>query len=108
MTFQPGQPRPPNAGRKKGSKNKIRIKKVAEVLAENGLNPVLEIVDILNNEAHDMKPAERAKLWLDLLSYCQAKPREIEPEPEDDPSEELQETPTEALLKLVKEHDEAT
>jgi hypothetical protein len=93
-------PRPPNSGRKKGSKNIRKVAKVSDILAERGLNPAEEILRILEQE--DLKPSEQIDAWLDLLSYCQAKPKEVEEDFDDGPDEDLEDTPKEQLLKLVK------
>lgn len=109
MKFQKGQPRPANAGRKKGSLNKKKIPKVSDFLSQKDLNPTEEILKIMAEDAKlakkDRKISKLAQIdiWLDLLSYCQARPKEL-PEDlgEDEFSEELEATPTETLLKLVK------
>ena len=105
MRFVAGAPRPANAGRKKGSKNKKKIAKVAEVLAEKNLNPAEEILKLIKEtDSAGVKIAA----WFDLLSYCQAKPKEVDDDAGEDPSEELEETPTETLLQLVKDHKEGS
>ena len=79
MPFQKGQPRHENAGRKKGSKNKKKIARVAEFLAEKNINPAQEILNLINGVDEMGKPLLNAhgKLmaWFDLLSYCQGKPK---------------------------------
>ena len=97
MKFQKGMSRPPNAGRKKGSKNKKKIAKVADYLSERDINPVEEILNLLP----DMKPADQAAMWLDLLSYCEVKPKENEADSDDD-DEILDDLSDEQLLKLVE------
>lgn len=109
MQFQKGMPRPANAGRKKGSLNKRKIPKVADFLAEKGLNPAEEILKILEQDKKQPKKDRKIskygeiEIWLDLLSYCQAKPKEmLDASDDDELSEELSETPTETLLRIVK------
>lgn len=110
MQFQKGQPRPPNAGRKKGSLNKKKIPKVADFLAEKDVNPAEEILKILTakeGDAHYEKMSPNAKIaaWMDLLSYCQAKPlAEIDSGEASDQDllEEFEDVPTAKLLELVR------
>jgi len=113
MKFQKGMSRPEGAGRKKGVPNKAKFQTTASVLAEAGLHPVSEILRILEEDAKkdakdQMYPSAKIGIYLDLLAFCQAKPKEIEEDVGDDPSEELEGTPTETLLKLVKDHDGAS
>lgn len=102
MRFQKGQPRSPNAGRKKGSKNKKKLLKVSDVLAEADLQPVQEIIDLLSNG--DLKDRDRLDAWFNLLSYCQAKPKEAAEDQMDDEGflESLDGVSNESLLKIVK------
>lgn len=70
--FYKGMQKPPGSGRKKGVPNKTRLIRVADLLAEKAINPVEEIMALMP----DMRPEAQAKVWLELLSYCQAKPKE--------------------------------
>lgn len=106
MSFIKGQPRPPNAGRKPGSKNKKRVPRVVDFLAENDINPVAQILSILGAKdasgQYTLKnPKDRADIWLDLLSYCQGKPKEVDEFFDDEPNE-TDDIPTETLLSIVK------
>jgi hypothetical protein len=74
MRFQKGMPRPANAGRKKGSLNKKKFKKVAEVLAEHDICLVADILDLIING--DLKDKDRLDAKIQLLAYCQAKTKE--------------------------------
>ncbi len=111
--FQKGVPRPPNSGRKKGSKNIKKVLKVADFLAQNDLNPAEEILKLINakdpkdDEKSLLGPSVRLTAWLDLLSYCQAKPKAVEDNDNDevDP-DDFDELTSADLLKLVKS-DEA-
>lgn len=114
MGFQKGQPRPPNAGRKKGSKNKKKVARVADYLAERDINPAKEILALIHGKDEEDKdlltPFAKMQAWFDLLAYCQAKPKEIDPSAEesDDDSDLLDqfEQVTDAtLLKIVKDED---
>lgn len=98
--FRKGQPKPANSGRQKGTPNKARLKRVAEILAEAGINPAGEIIDCiaLMDEAKD-----RAKAWADLLAYCEAKPKAKEDAGLSDLNpDEFQDVSNADLLKLVK------
>lgn len=104
MAFQKGQPRPPNAGRKPGSVNKKRIPKVADYLAEKNINPVDEILALIP----ELKPWEQPKVWLELLSYCEAKPKAIEVLPStDEDLDDFEDVSNEDLLRLIKSPDGA-
>lgn len=111
MAFQKGEPRHPNAGRKKGSQNIKKIAKVADLLAERDINPVQEILNILDDPEAKLFDSDRIRAWFDLLSYCQAKPKAIEVDDGDDDDDLLkmfEDVSDEALLKLVKSPDEAS
>lgn len=112
MKFQKGMPRPANAGRKKGSLNKKKIPKVSDFLANKDLNPAEEILKILEEDKE--LPEKKQKIsklgqidiWLDLLSYCQGKPKdEAEPSGDDDEPDALDELSDEQLLRLVKPNE---
>jgi hypothetical protein len=107
MAFQKGMPKPANSGRKKGSLNKKRLKKVAEALAEAGLEPASEIVKEI---ALMDEPKDRAKAWVELLAYCEAKPKAVEIDPNEDSlnPEDFADVSTEDLLKLVKGSSECS
>ncbi len=108
MRFEKGTPKPANSGRKKGSLNKKKIPKVADYLAEKGVNPAEEILDIL--EADQALPEKDRKIskygaigiWMDLMSYCQGKPKEYEDKPETPGDEDLEDLNEEQLLKIVR------
>ena len=76
VLFKKGEPRHPLAGRKKGTLNKGRVAKVSEKLLEKCLDPVEELLKLLP----EMEAKEQAKVWMDLLSYTQAKAKETDPE----------------------------
>lgn len=99
--FQKGHPK--IGGRKKGVPNKKKLKKVAELLAEANIHPVEAAIDLIQNG--EMKDADRARLWLEIHSYCEVKPKENEDAPVDDLTED--QAPTEALLTLVKNSTQA-
>lgn len=97
--FQKGTPKPANSGRKKGTPNKARLKRVAELLAEAGVNPAGEIMDCI---ALMDEPKDRAKAWADLLAYCEAKPKAKDAPAEEIDPEQFGDLTNEDLLKLVK------
>lgn len=95
--FQPGQPKPPNSGRQTGVGNKRKFKKVSQWVAENGIDPVQKILEVINRGG--LKDKEEVDAWALILSYCQGKPK-------DEPADEevladLSGVPTEKLLSLV-------
>lgn len=97
--FQKGQPRPANAGRKLGSKNKKKFAKVAQVLAEQDLDLVGDILDLL---AHgDLRDKDKLDGMLQLLSYCQAKPKDEGPQDDEEDDEAMDDLDDEQLLKIV-------
>ena len=101
MPFEKGTPKPPGSGRKPGMKNKKRVSKAVELLVELDLNPTTEILKIIPT----LEPMEQVEIWLELLSYCESKPKsEPETDPEDDPDEMdvLRDVSEETLLKLIR------
>lgn len=112
MPFKPGDKKPLNSGRKKGSPNKKRVPRVADFLAANDINPAQKILEII---AADQKLAEKDRMsrgtmigvWMDLLEWCQPKPKEFDPD-EDEIPEELQEAKTATLLKIIKDNNKPT
>lgn len=90
MGFLKGQQRPPNSGRQKGTPNKKTVAKVSDFLGEQDINPAEEILKIINEkqlvanreglmqEQFVLASAARADLWLELLSFCHAKPKMLE------------------------------
>lgn len=92
--FQKGNP-----GRRPGSKNKKKIVKVADLLAEKEINPVEKILALIPS----LDPQDQVKSWLDLLSYCQSKPKAVEePQDDDEDLEDFDEVSNADLIKLVR------
>lgn len=77
MRFKPGDPKPPNSGRQKGTPNKSKVLRVEDYLAEKGINPIVKVIEILEDPNTDMCDYDRARVWIALQSFCQAKPREL-------------------------------
>ncbi len=73
--FVKGQKRPENAGRKKGSLNKKTVMKVADYLADNDINPAQEAVNAIKYMTDDKAKFDA---WIDLIAYCEAKPKAVE------------------------------
>jgi hypothetical protein len=75
--FKKGMPRPPNAGRKKGSKNKKKILRVEEVLLESNFHPIQHILNLLP----ELTPSEQTATCLKLIKYLQPelKAQEVDP-----------------------------
>lgn len=96
--FKKGDPKPANSGRKKGTPNKKKLKKVSEALAEQGLDLVAQILA----EIPLLEDKDRMRAYFELLSYCEAKPKFTEEGPGDIDPEEFEDVSTENLLELVK------
>lgn len=93
-------------GRKKGTPNKKVLKKVAEVLAEQDLNPAEKIVSLLIHG--DLEDKDRIRAWASLLEWCEAKPKARVDEPADEPNaEEFENVSSEDLLKIVQDNEGA-
>lgn len=111
--FQKGHPPLKGAGRPPGSPNRKKYRKASEVLEALGFNPIEEILAILKADDEvrhkdpeaGMSPNARIQVWLELLAYCQGKPKEVEaPQTESDEEllEKLEGVTDETLLSLVK------
>lgn len=90
---------------------------MSDFLAESGINPAEEVVKIINEkkmvtdsktnlqrEEYVIAPGPRAELWLELLSFCHAKPKLLEigtPKDDFDP-DEFENVKTEDLMKVIK------
>ena len=64
----------PGSGRPKGSPNRVRVSKIREVLAENGINPAEKILELM----HYLEPSDQLKAWCFLAGYCEPKPSEVD------------------------------
>lgn len=71
------------------------------MLAADGRHPYTELMALLPN----MPLEEQAKVWLTLLSYCQAKPREVAPD-DDNARSEISKLPLAELIQLIKQATE--
>lgn len=98
MTFVPGQPKPANSGRRKGTPNKKTVLRVSDVLAEKGINPTEKILELLPK----LKESEQIHVWFELLSYLEPKPAP-EKKDEDDPGDAGEDLTTEQILDMVRD-----
>lgn len=110
MAFQKGQGRPPGAGRKPGTPNKKTVLKVEEILSTAGINPIEKVLQLIT----ELEPRDQVKYWLELQSYCEAKPKEAE-NVDDTPDEltlieQLRDVSDSVLLSIVENNpdDEAS
>ena len=71
--FEKGMPRPVNAGRKKGSMNKPKLMTPYEFLLTRDIEPISHLINLAKNG--DMKDIDRARIWMELMSYLYPKPR---------------------------------
>ncbi len=116
MAFVKGQERPRGSGRQKGTPNRKTVAKVSDYLGEQGINPAEEVLKIINekvpikNDAGEviaenfvLQSQARADLWLELLSFCHAKPKTLEIKQFDDnfDAAEFESVATEDLMKVV-------
>jgi hypothetical protein len=68
MTFKVGDPRPPNAGKKKGSKSKKSLL-VKEILDSHGIN----LIEKINQKIPLLAADEQVKTYIALLPYVYPK-----------------------------------
>lgn len=113
MGFIKGQEKPAMSGRQKGTPNKSTVAKVSDFLGEQGINPAEEIVKIINEkkklpDGKDspeffLSSTTRADLWLELLSFCHAKPKTLEIKQADPNADftEFDNVATEDLMKVI-------
>jgi hypothetical protein len=94
--FKPGQ-----SGNPAGRPKKL-LTRIDEKCHELGLHPFDEIMKLLP----DLDSREKIEVWLQLLSYCQAKPKQSDQEitEQEQMKEELSRLSTKELLSLVKEN----
>lgn len=96
--FKKGQPKPPNSGRKPGSKNKKTLLKAQVFLAERDFHPVEKIIQILPK----LSPKDQADVLLELLQYLEPKRKaqEVPDMPKESEQEELNESDQEITQGL--------
>lgn len=90
--WKPGQSGNP-AGRRKHD-----LSRIAELLSKDGKHPYIELMKLLPQ----LRPKEQADIWLQLLSYCFAKPKEEDKE-DDSERKALENIPEQELIVMVKE-----
>lgn len=105
--FKKGEPRPSNAGRRKGTPNK-RTERIHEVLEKHNFNVIEEMIELYSltkNEEHTVSTA--AKLLCEIASYAYPKLKAIEHTgPDGGPVEvyrRLQDLPEKELMNLLPE-----
>lgn len=92
------KPWQPGVSGNPGGKPKRLLPRVDEILYKAGLNPTDELMKLMPT----LRPREQAEIWLELLAYCQAKPKHHDEAKE--VLDELKALSTQELLKLVKEN----
>ena len=106
MAFQKGNPRPPNAGRKPGSKNKKTIIGAYDVLANRDKNPVEEILNIVDS----LPPWDQINAWFKLLEWIEPKAKVREGAEDDSDSDaelisKFKNTPVSDILKILNDDE---
>lgn len=66
------------------------------MLKSDGKHPYTELMKLMP----DLKPKEQAQVWIELLAYCQAKPKDYDEEKAI--IEDLKKLSTSELLAMVK------
>lgn len=100
--FKPGEPRPANAGRRKGTKNKFRLPSAAELQKKHDFNSYEELIKMAKDPA--CPPETRRKILSELTAYTLPRPRvssentEIDPPSQTEPESEI---PTTQLLSIA-------
>jgi hypothetical protein len=89
--WQPGQ-----SGNPSGRARRV-LPRPDQVLADKGISPVEEILKLLP----ELRPTDQVKTWLELLSYCAAKPKGHADD--DDEARKLSAMSDGELLQLVRE-----
>jgi hypothetical protein len=100
-TFKPGCPRPPNAGRKKGTPNKA-TQQLREILDAEGLDPAKKLAELLPN----LTPEKQADICLKLMDFLYPKRKAVALTNEDGsalfPAEPLKREDMLELLKVAR------
>lgn len=74
------------------------LKRIDEMCANADLHPFTELMKLLP----ELAPKDKAQVWLSILPYVQAKPKEYDEVKEI--MDELKKLPTKELIDLVKQH----
>jgi hypothetical protein len=92
MTFAKGQSGNPQGAPKR------KYKRVDDELKRLGKDPLDELMKLMPDLSDTMK----AKVWLEILSYCHAKPKYIELTEDDLEREKLKAMSTPELIELAR------
>jgi hypothetical protein len=92
--FKPGQSGNP------GGRPKKLLKRVDEMCHADGKHPYTELMRLLP----ELKEREQAEIWLQLLSYCQARPKQLTLDDDDDEIKNLKNLSMKELMRLVKDN----
>ncbi len=100
--FKPGTPKPPNSGRRKGTKNKKTLLKADTVLAEADFNPTQKLIDLFP----DLDPQLKLQALKLLLEYSDRKKDKSQNEAPQEPAADEDSTPPvpptpENIAKLI-------
>lgn len=80
-----------------GGRPKRHLPRIDEMISKDGRHPYTELMALMP----DLRPSDQAQIWLQLLAYCQSKPKETAEE--DTERSELSKLPLAELLQLVKQ-----
>lgn len=73
MPFEPGSPKPPHSGRKKGTPNR-QTRLLDEILAAANVEPVKAIMELLPH----LEPKQQVDVHLELMGYLYPKRKAVE------------------------------
>lgn len=104
MAFVKGQPRPANAGRKPGSKNKAIPLSVLEKLELHNYDALKKLLDAIDEIK---KPENKCEYLLRLMEYMYSKKRPVEDVTEANSglSREQQKAADQALLNQIESEE---
>lgn len=73
MPFVKGMKKHPLSGKVKGSTHSITFPKARDEILKSGKNPIAEILNLIPI----LEPKDQIKSWFEILSWLEAKPKEI-------------------------------
>lgn len=89
--------KPGESGNPSGRPKRLLLR-VDEILHKAGKHPVAEILKLLP----ELKPRDQAQMWVEILPYIQAKPKDYDEEKAI--IEDLKKLSTTELFRIVKEN----